>query len=87
MALPFVGGPLNGQSETSEMCLIWDHNRYGLVWREPIAEDEPVLSYESLDTPMPKKGGYSLIIHRYILKCRGEFHISKCWLEYAGVVS
>jgi hypothetical protein len=86
MALPFVGGPLDGKSVTSEMCLIWDYNGYGLVWREYITEDEPVL-YPSLDTPMPERGGCSLIIHRYILKCRGEFLISNCWLEYAGVVS
>jgi hypothetical protein len=84
MALPFVCGPLDGKSVTHNMSLAWDFDRLGLVWREIVLEDEPVLS---LDTPMPERGGYSLIIHRYILKCRGEFLMSNCWLEYAGVAS
>ena len=84
MALPFVGGPLDGKSATHNMSLAWDLDRLGLVWREIVLEDEPVLS---LDMPMPERGGYSLIIHRYILKCRGEFLMSNCWLEYIGAVS
>ena len=84
MALPFIGGPLNGKNVTRDMSIAWDFDRSGLVWHERVVEDEPVFS---LDTSMPTRGSYSLINHRYILKCRGEFLISNCWLEYAGVVS
>jgi hypothetical protein len=84
MALPFVGGPLNGQSETNKMWLVWDSDGCGLVWRQYVVEDEPVLPR---NRPMPAIGSYLLIKHHYILKCRGEFLMSNCWLEYAGVVS
>jgi hypothetical protein len=84
----FVGGPLNGQIETHEMHLIWDHNGNGLVWREYVAEDEPVPSLDTpMDTPVPATAGYSVINHRYVMKCLGSYHIGNCWLKYAGVVS
>ena len=87
MALPFVGGPLDGQRVDDAMPITWKPDslgHLGLVWRECVVEDEPVLP---LDTPMPVRGSYSEINHRYTIKCRGEFLLSNCWLEYAGVVS
>jgi hypothetical protein len=83
MALPFVGGPLDGQVVTHDMPLAWDLDGCGLVWRECVVEDQPVVS---LDTPLPARGVYLKVNHRYILKCRGEFLMSNCWLEYNGVV-
>jgi hypothetical protein len=93
MALPFVDGPLDGQVVTREMLLTWDLDGSGLVWSEWFA-DGPL--FQPLDPPPPAIGVYSEIIHRYslseiihryILKCRGEFLMSNCWLEYVGVVS
>lgn len=84
MALPFVGGPLDGQRVAHDMPITWKPDslgHLGLVWRECVAEDEPVVP---LDTPLPARGIYSEIIHRYIMMCRGEFLISNCWLEHVG---
>ena len=84
MALPLIGGPLNGQSVPYETPLTQQgSDSLSLVWCECVAEDEPVLP---LDTPMPVRFSYSVVKHCCIMKCRGEYVLSNCWLEHVGVV-
>ena len=89
MALPFVGGPLDGQRVAHYMPIAgieWDLDNTGLVWRELAKENLQLVPTEDA-LPFPVVGSLSYVKHRYILKCRGEFLLSNCWLEYAGVVS
>ena len=35
---------------------------------------------------MPVRFSYSVVKHCCIMKCRGEYVLSNCWLEHVGVV-